>query len=112
MHLFWHVQADFTSGITCQGVIGGGHARSIDPVCVHGSSSRITCTQLLGNWKLKTTKTFYLFIYKSPRSKVEDEYMDLRKVAHFAIHTLTTFLPGGWEPFAKHRDSLYNIQLR
>ena len=46
---FWHAQADFTSGITCQGVIGGAHARSIGPVCVHGSSSRITCTQRLGN---------------------------------------------------------------
>ena len=30
-------------------------------------------------------------------------------MAHFAIHTLTTFSPGGWEPFAKHRDSLNNI---
>ena len=32
---FWHVQADFTSGITCQGVIGGAHARSIGAVRVH-----------------------------------------------------------------------------
>lgn len=51
-----------------------------------------------------------MFVYdKSPRSKVKDECMDHKNLVHFVIHTLTTFSPGGWEPFAKRRDSLNNI---
>ena len=52
-----------------------------------------------------------MFIYdESPRSKIKNESMDLKKVAHFAIHTLTTSSPGGIEPpFAKQRDALNNM---
>ena len=54
--------------------------------------------------KSQTTKAF-LFVYdKSPRSKVKDECMDHKNMAHFVIHTLTIVSPGGWEPFAKHRN--------
>ena len=51
------------------------------------------------------------------RHEIKDESMDLKKMAYFAIHTLTTFLRGSIEPLGgglnppplKHRDSLNNI---
>ena len=68
---------------------------SLDPVCkvynlqyipFYHSYSRLQSTAI--HWKTSPGKT------------------DHKNMAHFVIHTLTTFSPGGWEPFAKHRDLL------
>ena len=63
----WRTSASF---LACsgwfQGVIGGVHARSMGPVCVHGSSCRIICIQRLGNWEVKRPRPFCLFMISRP----------------------------------------------
>ena len=46
---------------------------------------------------------------KLSRSKIKDERMDLKKMAHFVIHTLLTFPDGYVFPVRADTDSLNNI---
>ena len=67
------------------------HARSMGPVCVYGSSCRITCIQWLRNRTIKRLRPFCLFMISRPGARLKTKEWTSRN-----WHILR-YIP--WQPF-------------